>query len=115
MIDKYLPIGTVVMLKNGEKRLMITGFVCNDKNSGKTYDYSGCMYPEGILSTEQTFAFNHDQIEHIFFMGYLDEEEKYFKNNLNHFVEQKIDNNNNDNQNINVENNNELSTDLDTL
>ena len=81
---KYLPIGTVVMLKGGSKRLMITGFcsVAND-DKNKVYDYSGCMYPEGFLSSDQTALFNHDQIDKIYYMGLSDDEDKKFKENLN--------------------------------
>ncbi len=81
---KYLPIGTVVMLKGGTKRVMIAGFCAiegNDKK--KMWDYSGCMYPEGFLTSNQTCLFNHDQIEKIFHMGLVDDEEKKFKETLN--------------------------------
>ena len=84
---KYLPIGTVVMLKGGKKRLMITGF-CSMANDNKEvmYDYSGCLYPEGFLSSDETALFNHDQIAQIYHMGFVDEEEKKFKETLNALV-----------------------------
>ena len=52
-LKKYLPIGTVVLLKGGQKRLMITGF-CSIPKEDKTkiYDYTGCLYPEGVLNSE---------------------------------------------------------------
>ena len=80
---KYLPIGTVVMLRNGKKRVMITGFCCSDKSKpDTTYDYSGCLYPEGIITSDQNLVFNHDQIEKIYALGFADEEEKEFKERL---------------------------------
>ena len=81
--EKYLPIGTVVMLKGGTKRVMITGF-CTMATDNKDimYDYSGCMYPEGFLSSDQTALFNHDQIAQVYHMGLVDEEEKKFKETL---------------------------------
>lgn len=87
MRDKYLPIGTVVLLKGGRKRAMITGF-CSvaQENQEKIYDYSGCVYPEGYLSSNQVCLFDHDQIDKIFFVGYEDEEEKVFKEKLNQIV-----------------------------
>ena len=87
MREKYLPIGTVVLLKGGKKRAMITGF-CSvaQENQEKIYDYSGCVYPEGYLSSNQVCLFDHDQIEKIFFVGYEDEEEKAFKEKLNSIV-----------------------------
>lgn len=87
MKEKYLPIGTVVLLKGGKKRAMITGF-CSvaQENQEKIYDYSGCVYPEGYLSSNQVCLFDHDQIEEIFFVGFEDEEEKAFKEKLNTIV-----------------------------
>ena len=87
MRGKYLPIGTVVLLKGGKKRAMITGF-CSiaQENQEKIYDYSGCVYPEGYLSSNQVCLFDHDQIEKIFFVGYEDEEEKDFKDKLNKVI-----------------------------
>lgn len=87
MKEKYLPIGTVVLLKGGRKRAMITGF-CSvaQENQEKIYDYSGCVYPEGYLSSNQVCLFDHDQIDKIFFLGYEDEEEKAFKDKLNKIV-----------------------------
>lgn len=82
--EKYLPVGTVVMLKGGSKRLMIVGFCAIDgANPNQIWDYSGCLYPEGILSSNQAALFNHEQIEKVCYMGLADdEEEKSFKEKL---------------------------------
>ena len=83
--SKFLPIGTVVMLKEGKKRVMITGFLsmAGEEKKQKVYDYSGCIYPEGFLSSNQVCLFNHEQIETVYFKGFVDEEETNFKNKLN--------------------------------
>ena len=85
---KYLPIGTVVMLKGATKRVMISGFCAiNGDDKLNVYDYSGCMYPEGFLSSNQTCLFNHDQIEKIYHLGLSDdEEEREFKAKLDKLV-----------------------------
>ena len=77
--DKFLPIGSVVILKGGTKKVMITGF-CSIAETDKTqvYDYSGCIYPEGYLSSNQICLFNHDQISKIYYLGLLDDEEERF-------------------------------------
>lgn len=81
--QKYLPIGSVVLLKDAKKRIMITGFcIIPKENDNQMFDYSGCLYPEGLISSDQTAVFNHDQIERIFCLGYSDEEEKQFKEKL---------------------------------
>jgi len=82
--EKFLPLGSVVMLKGASKRLMITGFctMAADDESGAMYDYSGCMYPEGVISSDHTALFNHYQIEKVYHVGLIDEEEKTFKAKL---------------------------------
>ena len=75
--EKYLPIGSVVLLKDAKKRVMITGFAAKGKETGdKMFDYMGCLYPEGVISSEQNLLFNHEQIDKIFYIGYIDEEWK---------------------------------------
>ena len=92
MENKYLPIGSVVKLKDGKKRLMITGFlpIENNNKEEKVWDYCGCLYPEGIIESKNNYLFDHSQIEEIHFMGLIDEEEETFKKNLNTAIEQLI-------------------------
>lgn len=87
MEEKYLPIGSVVMLKNATKRLMIAGFCAIDEqNKEKMWDYSGCVYPEGFLTSNQTCLFDHDQIDTIYHLGLVDKEENEFKATLKELV-----------------------------
>jgi len=89
MKDKYLPIGSVVILKGGKKKVMITGyFSVEGNNIDKIYDYNGCLFPEGYLRSDQTCLFNHEQIEEVFFMGLENEEQKKFKEWLLSFSNQ---------------------------
>lgn len=77
---KYLPVGTVVLLENGTKRVMINGFCTMDANKpDKIYDYSGVLFPEGSLSSDQTLLFDHSQIVRVDHYGLEDQEEKDFK------------------------------------
>lgn len=84
--EKYLPIGTVVMLKGGTKRVMICGFCCMGSEGDKVYDYVGCLSPEGFISTDKSLLFNHDQIDKVINLGLIDEEEKAFKEKLNNLL-----------------------------
>lgn len=80
---KYLPVGTVVLLQNGTKRVMINGFCTMDASKpDKVYDYSGVLFPEGSLSSDQTLLFDHNQIVRIDHIGLEDQEEKDFKAKL---------------------------------
>jgi len=87
-IQKYLPIGTVVLLKNGEKKVMITGFTAKANNSDeKIYDYTGCLYPEGVLNSEINLLFDHNQIDKVYYMGYNDNEWKQIEEKIKKFSE----------------------------
>lgn len=89
MEEKFLPIGTVVLLKGGKKRVMIIGFCAmTQEQQGKIFDYSGCIYPEGLMASNQTCMFDHSQIEKVFFKGLVDDEEVEFKNKLNTLINQ---------------------------
>ena len=93
MSEKFLPIGTVVLLKNATKRLMITGY-CSlvDANSTKIYDYVGSKFPEGIFGGEDVALFDHDQIAVVSHMGLVDDEYKEFNTNLINVVNKELSN-----------------------
>lgn len=75
---KYLPIGSIVILNKGVKKLMIYGRRQMAQATGIIYDYVGCLYPEGNISPQYTYLFNQSDIQTILFTGYVDEEEKAF-------------------------------------
>lgn len=99
MYDKFLPIGTVVLLKGGTKRVMITGFCVISDN--KVFDYTGCLYPEGYIFKDKILVFNHNQIDKIYYMGLSDDEEKKFKQALPSLINK----NNNQLNNVQQQNN----------
>ena len=82
MKNKYLPIGSVVLLKGGTKRTMIYGRMQLSIDTGKMYDYIACFYPEGNVSENFTFLFDHSQIEKVIFEGFSDEEDESFVHNI---------------------------------
>ena len=82
-MDKYLPIGSVVLLKNGTKRVMIYGRKQIHIETGKEWDYLACLYPEGNINEDFMYLFNHDQIDKVYYLGYRDDEEvKFVEENL---------------------------------
>lgn len=89
MDKKYLPLGTVCRLKNGQKNLMIIGFATSPGDKTDViYDYMGVFHPEGFFSPDINILFNHDQIEEILFSGLVNDEVTKFNNRLNEFVQQ---------------------------
>ena len=79
MYENLLPIGSVVLLKGGSKRLMICGRIQVPAGSTRIYDYCGCYFPEGIVAPDSMFFFDRDGIDRVFFLGCQDQEELDFR------------------------------------
>lgn len=80
--EEFLPIGSVVLLKGGNKRIMICGRIQAQAGSDIIYDYSACYYPEGIVDPQSMFFFNRDAIETVYFRGYEDQDELDYRHNV---------------------------------
>ncbi|MFB9324995.1 DUF4176 domain-containing protein [Paenibacillus aurantiacus] len=86
-MKELLPNGSVVLLKNSTKKIMITGRLQRETGvEDQIWDYCACLYPEGILNPDQSFLFQHEQIERVYFIGFQDEEELAFRE----FLKQKM-------------------------
>ena len=88
-IRELLPIGSIVLLKEGKKKAMIFGIKQTDKASGKEYDYIGVVYPEGNLGEHLQFFFQHENIDQVFFRGYEDEDRNSFIEKLAAYYDNK--------------------------
>ncbi len=76
-VKNLLPIGSVVLNKGADKKLMIIGILI--ETNGVRYDYIGVLYPEGFVDAEKLFAFNHDDIEKVEYIGYMNAEYQLFR------------------------------------
>lgn len=76
-MERMLPIGSVVQLKNGEAKLMVLNRfpLYNDNGEIGYFDYSACLYPNGNTDN-QAYFFNQENIEKVWFEGYVDETEE---------------------------------------
>lgn len=84
MNNKLLPLGSIIKVKGSEKEIMITGFYqiqVADSNQ-EIFDYIGCLWPEGIVDTDQNLFFNNVDIDKVLFKGFVNEEEDVFKEKL---------------------------------
>lgn len=70
MEEKYLPVGSVVKIKQNVKEIMITGYRVTVQ--GIEYDYCGILHPYG--NTIEKKFFDHADIEKILFKGYMSQE-----------------------------------------
>lgn len=80
--EEFLPVGSVVLLKGGNKRIMICGRIQAQAGTDVIYDYSACYYPEGIIDTSSMFFFNRDAIETVYYRGYEDQEELDYRSDV---------------------------------
>ena len=78
-----LPLGSIVVLKEGYKKLMIIGRKIYSEKGETLKDYLGCLYPEGYLGEEYCYVFNKEDIDQIISKGYTDLEEEAFVKVLN--------------------------------
>lgn len=78
---KILPLGSVVTLKYAEIPAKMMVVVRNGllNIEGKTgyMDYVACLYPIGMQG--KTHYFNHEDINDVLFIGYIDEFEKQYQ------------------------------------
>lgn len=81
-VRELLPIGSVVLLNGGEKKLMIFGVKQTDNETQIEYDYIGVIYPEGNIGPGGQFFFNHADIAQVFFKGWSDPEREAFVERL---------------------------------
>ena len=90
MKKEILPLGSVVLLNGGTKKVMIIGYCMKTpENPNKMYDYCGCVFPEGVLRSDVTCVFDHEQIKEICFSGFKNEEANNFIDRVITLTEQE--------------------------
>ncbi len=79
MAKKLLPIGTVVVLKESDGRVMISGYLPITQNRpDHVWDYSGFRFPLGYVNDSEVFCFDEEQIDTIIQYGFRDYEADAF-------------------------------------
>ncbi len=111
---KYLPLGSVVLMKGGKKRIMVTGYAVKAPETGdRIWDYIGCLWPEGMITPDKNLLFDHKDIQQIFAIGYSDDEQKRFMSVLDKATQLRDDRlaqNNTDNDSTNSSDTSTTST-----
>ena len=91
-MKQFLPVGSVVLLEGGDKRLMVYGIMQNNPEDKKQYDYIGCLYPEGFVGAEHNYLFNNEDIKNVEFIGFVDGEQQAFRARLLEFLKEQDEN-----------------------
>lgn len=88
----YLPLGSVVYLEGGSRKLLIIsrGLIVKNGDGVVYFDYSGVPYPHG-LTDEHVAYFQHDSIVKVVFEGYRDSDDEMAVNAINKYIEDHPD------------------------
>ena len=83
----FLPLGSIVLLKGGVRKLLVIARGLNVKKDNETYffDYGGVLYPDGLTGDEMVY-FNADSINKVYFQGYQDDDNDIVLENLNTYM-----------------------------
>ena len=86
--EQVLPIGTVIITKDGNIPLMIVSRGALFEQDGKVgyFDYSAVPYPTGITDGEEFAFFNREDVESIIFFGYINSDEQLFAENYDELI-----------------------------
>lgn len=85
---KFLPLGSVVYLKEGNKKLLIVarGLIANSGEGHIYFDYGGVPYPEGVIDDKMAY-FQRDAITKVVFEGYSDLDDEATVEKINLYLE----------------------------
>ncbi len=86
-VKKLLPIGSVVHVKGASKNMMIIGIATTNEN--KYYDYFAVLYPEGFIDDKHSYLFNHQDIDKIVFIGYINSEMQALRSELSDMLKKE--------------------------
>ncbi len=87
MLDKLLPLGSVVELADGI--YTIIGFVPTMQAEDGTYlmnEYIGCKYLEGYKVDKDLRGFSREEIKNVYFIGYKNREIIQYLEVLDYFL-----------------------------
>jgi hypothetical protein len=84
---EFHPIGSIVQVRGGVKKLMIVarGLAAEVQGETREFDYGGCLYPEGLIA-DQVLYFNHADIAKVVHLGFADGDEAMMVENLNEWL-----------------------------
>ena len=83
------PIGSVVLLKDAQKRVMIFGRL-QKQGIWDYIDYIALPYPEGNIDPNLACVFNHGYIDTVCFKGFQHMEEVAFNQILEDYRERMV-------------------------
>lgn len=84
----FLPLGSVVYLKEGTKKVLIIarGLIAKNGDGVVFFDYGGVPFPEGLQDDKMAY-FQHDAISKVVFKGFKDPDDEATVEKINSYIE----------------------------
>lgn len=70
--EDWFPIGSVVNLQDDDGLVLILGYMAQDVQTGRLWDYSGVSFPQGFMGHNEMLMFDRTSIARLFYLGYQD-------------------------------------------
>ncbi|MEG3264677.1 DUF4176 domain-containing protein [Streptococcus suis] len=90
MAEEILPLGSVVTLRNGdgtELVIIARASIVVENDEEIYYDYGAVLIPQGMMTPDNVFFFNKENVQEIKFRGYENNDEKLFSKQYNQMIE----------------------------
>ncbi|HEM3462563.1 TPA: DUF4176 domain-containing protein [Streptococcus suis] len=90
MVEEILPLGSVVTLRNGdgtELVIIARASIVVENDEEIYYDYGAVLIPQGMMTPDNVFFFNRENVQEIKFRGYENNDEKLFAKQYNQMIE----------------------------
>ncbi|MEE6711335.1 DUF4176 domain-containing protein [Pediococcus acidilactici] len=93
MAQNILPLGSVVTLKDhperGELLIISRASVVQEEAQKEAYfDYGAVLIPEGMMTPEEVYLFNREDVGKVVYKGYVNHAEKQFAENYDRLISQ---------------------------
>ncbi len=88
-IDRPLPLGSVVRLREGKLKLMVIsrGLRVPGKDGKQYYfDYGAVAYPNGLVTLDMAY-FQLDAVEEVYHWGYSDDDDLRFLESIHQYLD----------------------------
>lgn len=83
---EFLPVGSVVLLKEATRPVVVIGYMIVEEGQSEIWDYLGCAYPVGVIGNENNLLFQKNQIDKVLHTGFANDEGKQFLKDLEESV-----------------------------
>ncbi|MBR3157769.1 MAG: DUF4176 domain-containing protein [Atopobiaceae bacterium] len=82
LIEGWLPIGSVVHLKDYDGLVLIMAYMVSDPSDNVLWDYGAVPYPQGLTGVEGHILFDRSAIDDVIAIGFRNDEGELYRDAL---------------------------------